>query len=154
MTSAAALRNAAATRAPRICAIVRRLSTVGTSTSQPTPAPHAQPSRRARKKPEKQELLDSLSEGGGQRTYPDPNEHCETCIWQRRCEQQRRDDDHLCLVAGISKFQINELTERGTSTMKSLAAMALPLDWKPDRGSADSYTRVREQARISSWKLG
>ena len=96
----------------------------------------------------KQELLDSLSEGGGQRTYPDPNEHCETCIWQRRCEQQRRDDDHLCLVAGISKFQINELTERGTSTMKSLAAMALPLDWKPDRGSADSYTRVREQARI------
>ena len=28
--------------------------------------------------------------------------------------------------------------------------MPLPLDWKPDRGSADSYVRVREQARISS----
>jgi hypothetical protein len=26
--------------------------------------------------------------------------------------------------------------------------MALPLDWKPDRGSAGSYTRVREQARL------
>jgi uncharacterized protein len=31
--------------------------------------------------------------------------------------------------------------------MKALAAMALPLDWKPDRGSG-SYARVREQARI------
>lgn len=32
--------------------------------------------------------------------------------------------------------------------MKALAGMALPLDWKPDRGSAGFYTRVREQARI------
>ena len=32
--------------------------------------------------------------------------------------------------------------------MKALAVMALPLNWKPDRGSAGSYTRVREQARI------
>ena len=96
----------------------------------------------------KRELLRSLSEAGGLESYPDPNEHCETCGWRASCEQRRRDDDHLCLVAGISKLQINELTERGTSTMKSLAAMPLPLDWKPDRGSAGSYTRVREQARI------
>jgi uncharacterized protein len=96
----------------------------------------------------KQELLKSLSEGGGQETYPDPNEHCETCGWRATCEQRRRDDDHLCLVAGISKLQINELAERSVTTMKSLAAMALPLDWKPDRGSAGSYARVREQARI------
>jgi hypothetical protein len=26
--------------------------------------------------------------------------------------------------------------------------MPLPLDWKPDRGSTESYVRVREQARI------
>ena len=26
--------------------------------------------------------------------------------------------------------------------------MPLPLEWKPDRGSADSYIRIREQARI------
>jgi predicted RecB family nuclease len=96
----------------------------------------------------KRELLKSLSEGGGLESYPDPNEHCETCRWRAACEQRRRDDDHLCLVAGISKLQINELTERGITTMKSLAAIALPLDWKPDRGSAGSYARVREQARI------
>jgi predicted RecB family nuclease len=96
----------------------------------------------------KRELLKSLSEEGGLESYPDPNEHCETCGWRKTCEQRRRDDDHLCLVAGISKLQINELTQHGTSTMKALAGMALPLDWKPDRGSAGSYTRVRQQARI------
>jgi predicted RecB family nuclease len=96
----------------------------------------------------KRELLRSLSEAGGLESYPDPNEHCVTCGWRAACEQRRRDDDHLCLVAGISKLQINELTERSVTTMKSLAVMALPLDWKPDRGSAGSYARVREQARI------
>jgi uncharacterized protein len=96
----------------------------------------------------KGELLKSLSEGGGLENYPDPNEHCETCKWLARCKQRRRDDDHLCLVAGISKLQINALTERGNSTMKALAGVALPLEWKPHRGSASSYTRVREQARI------
>lgn len=96
----------------------------------------------------KRELLKSLSGRGGLKSYPEPNEHCVTCAWRAACEQRRRDDDHLCLVAGISKLQINELTERSVTTMNSLAVMALPLDWKPDRGSAGSYARVREQARI------
>lgn len=97
----------------------------------------------------KRELINSLSDGGGgQGTYPDPNEHCEICVWRAACEQRRRDDDHLCLVAGISKLQINELSEHGTSTMGALAGMALPLNWKPERGSAGSYDRVREQARL------
>ena len=64
------------------------------------------------------------------------------------CDKRRRDDDHLCLVAGISKLQINELKARGIATVKDLAGMPLPLDWKPDRGSIDSYGRVREQARL------
>jgi uncharacterized protein len=81
-------------------------------------------------------------------TYPDPNDHCEICRWRQVCDKRRRDDDHLSLVAGISKVQMNELKSRGIGTVKSLAEMPLPLDWKPSRGSADSYTRVREQARI------
>jgi uncharacterized protein len=52
------------------------------------------------------------------------------------------------LVPGISKLQINELTDHGFPTMKTLAAMPLPLDWKPERGSAADYCRVHEQARI------
>jgi predicted RecB family nuclease len=96
----------------------------------------------------RQEFLQSLTSAEAQTTYPDPNEHCEVCRWRSICDQRRRDDDHLCLVAGISKLQINELTDRGFSTMKSLSAIPLPLDWKPERGSAATYVRVREQARI------
>lgn len=81
-------------------------------------------------------------------TYPDPIEHCDICRWREACDQRRHSDDHLCLVAGISKIQINELKSRGIATVQSLGAMPLPLAWKPDRGSTDSYVRVREQARI------
>jgi uncharacterized protein len=81
-------------------------------------------------------------------TYPDPIEHCEICRWQATCDKRRRDDDHPSLVAGISKMQINELKGHGITTVEALAALALPLPWKPERGSADSYIRVREQARI------
>jgi uncharacterized protein len=96
----------------------------------------------------RQEFLQSLSRAEARATYPDPNEHCEVCGWRITCEERRRDDDHLCLVAGISKLHINELTVRGFSTVKTLSAMPLPLDWKPARGSAAVYGRVREQARI------
>jgi predicted RecB family nuclease len=65
-----------------------------------------------------------------------------------KSDKRRRADDHLCLVAGISKIQINELRQRGITTMKALASMALPLDWNPHRGSIDAYSRVCEQARL------
>ena len=32
--------------------------------------------------------------------------------------------------------------------MRGLAGMPLPLDWTPDRGAAESYGRIREQARV------
>jgi predicted RecB family nuclease len=96
----------------------------------------------------KHSLLKAMLESPIQETYPDPIEHCEVCRWREACEKRRRDDDHLCLVAGISKLQIKELKARGIATVRDLAGMPLPLSWKPDRGSADSYTRIREQARI------
>src|SRR5208282_1042823 len=52
------------------------------------------------------------------------------------------------LVAGISKLQINELRQHGVTTTEALAGLPLPLSWKPERGSAESYVRVREHARI------
>jgi predicted RecB family nuclease len=81
-------------------------------------------------------------------TYPNPIEHCDICRWRDACDQRRHDDDHLCLVAGISKIQISELNAHGIATVQSLSVMPWPLTWKPDRGSADSYFRIREQARI------
>ncbi len=81
-------------------------------------------------------------------TYPEPNEHCGLCVWRVPCDQRRRADDHLCLVAGITKIQMSELRERKVPTLAALAQVPLPLAWKPDRGSAASYERIREQARI------
>ena len=96
----------------------------------------------------KRGMLNSLAAKTPQDTYPDPIEHCEICRWQAACEKRRRDDDHPCLVAGISKVQINELKAHGITTAEALAGLPLPLPLKPERGSADSYVRVREQARI------
>ena len=93
-------------------------------------------------------LRKALSDQETEETYPDPKEHCNICRWREKCDKRRRDDDHLCLVAGISKLQINELKQRGIATVQDLAALPLPLAWKPDRGAVNSYGRVREQARI------
>ena len=81
-------------------------------------------------------------------TYPDPKEQCDICRWRAECDKKRREDDHLCLVANISKTQIKELKHRSIETVADLAALSLPIDWKPDRGAVTSYTRIKEQARI------
>ncbi|MBR0913947.1 TM0106 family RecB-like putative nuclease [Bradyrhizobium japonicum] len=80
--------------------------------------------------------------------YPDPVEHCEVCRWREPCASRRRADDHLSLVAGIAKTQIEELVRRGVGTMAALAMLPIPLQWRPDRGTAPSYEKVREQARL------
>ena len=96
----------------------------------------------------KRSLRSAITNSGTEQTYPDPKEHCEICRWREDCDKRRRDDDHLCLVAGISKLQINELKQQGIATAQELAGMPLPLEWRPDRGSADAYDRIREQARV------
>ena len=80
--------------------------------------------------------------------YPDPKGHCDICRWRDQCAARRRADDHLCLVAGISSLQISELVERNVATTSNLAVEPLPIAWKPNRGAASSYARVREQARV------
>ncbi|SDI24866.1 MULTISPECIES: TM0106 family RecB-like putative nuclease [Bradyrhizobium] len=80
--------------------------------------------------------------------YPEPIEHCEICRWRRHCDERRRADDHMSLVAGISKSQIGELKRHGVETTAALAALPLPLQWRPDRGAAKSFEKIREQARI------
>jgi predicted RecB family nuclease len=90
----------------------------------------------------------AIADGAQASTYPDPKEHCEICRWRLQCDAKRRADDHLCLVAGISKLQINELRNRGVTTTTALASVSIPLQWKPERGSAQTYERIREQARL------
>ena len=81
-------------------------------------------------------------------TYPEPVPHCDVCRWWPRCDRQRRDDDHLCLVAGISRLQTRELQARRIASLAALAAEPLPIAWTPARGAREGYGRAREQARV------
>lgn len=81
-------------------------------------------------------------------TYPEPMPHCEICAWWPGCDKRRRSDDHLSLVAGLSRLQSRELQSRDVRTLVRLAEEPLPLTWKPSRGAKDGYVRVREQARV------
>ena len=50
--------------------------------------------------------------GAAREGYPEPVEHCGVCSWWKRCEDRRRADDHLSLVAGITARQRDRLTRR------------------------------------------
>lgn len=96
----------------------------------------------------KRGLEQALATRKGVSTYPEPREHCDICRWRGTCQARRRADDHLCLVAGISRTQIAELKRNEVGTVAKLAAVPLPWPWKPERGSRPTYERSREQARI------
>ena len=90
----------------------------------------------------------AVTSGSDEELYPEPNPHCEICRWRVECEKKWRVDDHLTLVANISKSQIGELGRHDVKSVAQLAAVPLPLPWKPERGATQSYERIREQARL------
>jgi predicted RecB family nuclease len=82
------------------------------------------------------------------KTYPEPTPHCSVCRWWAECDGKRRTDDHLSLVAGISRLQQKQLNVWDVNTVTSLAVFPLPLKERPKHGAAGSYVRIREQARV------
>ncbi|HEY3665590.1 MAG TPA: TM0106 family RecB-like putative nuclease, partial [Polyangiaceae bacterium] len=78
--------------------------------------------------------------------YPEPVEHCGVCGWWKRCEERRRSDDHLSLVAGITTRQRDRLSTAGIARVTELGSL--------DRAqrvpgiAKESLERVREQARL------
>ena len=80
--------------------------------------------------------------------YPEPNPHCDLCRWWPRCDRRWRDDDHLSLVANLTRLQRGELERRVISTLEQFAVEPIPLTWRPGRGSQESLERGREQARV------
>jgi len=81
-------------------------------------------------------------------TYPEPVEHCDVCRWAAHCVAQRRSDDDLSLVAGISGRQRTALKARGLATRRGLAGLELPMVPRLEQVGADALRRVRDQARI------
>ena len=78
--------------------------------------------------------------------YPEPVEHCDVCSWWASCEKRRRDDDHLSLVAGITRRQRARLTTAAVMNTQDLAEMSP--DARVDGIEAAPLVRIREQARI------
>jgi predicted RecB family nuclease len=65
--------------------------------------------------------------------------HHVTDLWRRTLRRHSR-KDRCCGHAPIRR--------RDIETMAELAKVRLPLNWKPERGAANSYERTREQARV------
>jgi uncharacterized protein len=79
-------------------------------------------------------------------TYPEPTEHCKICSWSSDCDARRRKDDHLSLVAGITRNQRKMLVANGVDTVAKLGALAA--SEKVGRIGESALLRIREQARL------
>lgn len=79
-------------------------------------------------------------------TYPEPVEHCAICRWRIVCDKQRRNDDDLSLIAGITARQRKALKQSGIATRRGFAV----LDEVPkfDRVSQQSMAKVHAHARL------
>ncbi|HEY1457263.1 MAG TPA: TM0106 family RecB-like putative nuclease, partial [Solirubrobacteraceae bacterium] len=79
-------------------------------------------------------------------SYPEPVEHCQLCQWEEHCANQRDADDHLSLVARITRSQRTRLTHAEISTISQLAA-AEPAN-RPSRIGSATFDTLRAQARL------
>src|SRR5271166_693158 len=81
-------------------------------------------------------------------TYPEPVELCDVCDWFQLCDKRRRNDDHLSLVAGITKLQRKELGSRDINSVARLASLTLPSVPQFQRMGDAALLRIREQAHV------
>jgi uncharacterized protein len=96
----------------------------------------------------KNRLEKAMENDGSTSSYPEPTPHCSICRWWAECDTQRRKDDHLSLVAGIGNLQQKQLRAWDVNAVGSLAILPVPLERRPEHGSAGGYVRIREQARV------
>ena len=81
-------------------------------------------------------------------TFAEPTAHCEVCRWWQECDAEWRKQDHLSLVAGINRLQRKQLSAWEVTTVEQLAVLPVTIPNRPDHGSKEGYTKVREQARV------
>jgi uncharacterized protein len=79
--------------------------------------------------------------------YTWPVSHCGICRWEEVCEQCRRADDHLSIVAGMRRTQAAKFAAAGMPTLAALARprrRRVPVAGVPDPVAA----RLGAQARL------
>ncbi|MDQ6826474.1 MAG: TM0106 family RecB-like putative nuclease, partial [Candidatus Eremiobacteraeota bacterium] len=86
------------------------------------------------------------SVGNGARTYPEPVNHCALCVWDERCTAKRKQDDHLSLVAGASRYQRRRLMDAGIATLEKLGTT--PAERCPETFARPTFERLHRQARM------
>jgi uncharacterized protein len=92
----------------------------------------------------KRRFEQSVLAATGQKTYPEPVEHCDVCVWADVCDQRRREDDHLSLVARMRRDQIRKLETINVTTVAGLSAAA-----SGPRGiGTTTFEALRDQARL------
>jgi predicted RecB family nuclease len=79
-------------------------------------------------------------------TYPAPVSHCSLCVWDATCTARRRRDDHLSLVANITRMQTGRLNDAGITTLASLAVA--PSEPRPPKIVPTTFEKLRRQARL------
>ena len=78
--------------------------------------------------------------------YPEPVEHCAICRWSVNCNERRRSDDDLSLIASMATGQRLALKANGVSTRRGFARLAeLPA---LEHGDPSSVARAHLQARL------
>ena len=79
-------------------------------------------------------------------TYPDPVDHCRVCGWWPTCIARREADDHLSLVAGMTRTATERLVGAGIGTLAMLGETA---PWLPiSEMSVATFDRLRGQAAL------
>jgi predicted RecB family nuclease len=89
-------------------------------------------------------LLDAIANGAA--TYPYPVEHCGLCDFLSLCKQRWEDDDHLVLVAGISRSQVERLTAADVSTLTRLGEAAR--ETRVRKLNPTTFEKLRHQAEL------
>ena len=117
------------------------------SWSRPTATPTSPPTS-ASSAPSSRPRWRWVTTRSGRRTTRSRSRHATSAAGRSAATRRRRDDDHLSFIAGIGRVHREELTAQGFPTLATAAAMPLPIAFKPSRGSRDTYTRIREQARV------
>jgi predicted RecB family nuclease len=82
------------------------------------------------------------------KTYPEPTEHCNVCSWDPVCDKRRRDDDHLSLVAGITRNQRKALLSCNVSTVAGLSQLDIATSPKIEGIGRQALSRIQKQAHL------
>ena len=80
------------------------------------------------------------------KSSPEPCGHCTYCRWSDACHAEWERLEHLSLVAGMTRGQIDKLRKAGIASLGSLAE--LPSDFVVPTLNPDTFARLQAQAAL------